>query len=136
MEHASQLCLVIEADTLTQPCHRAAFLDTLLTSHLPKRGSSCRVLSPRSSHWSRLLNRFRCASTITFCQSWSTLVSLESAFNAEQEHDIIFPITCTTKEIKIQMKSMTEETFKPLLRLIVICTWPRWLQGCTCVNSA
>ena len=42
----------------------------------------------------------RCSSTITFCQSWSTLVSLESAFNAEQEHDIIFAITCTTKEIK------------------------------------
>ena len=35
-----------------------------------------------------------------FCQSWSTLVSLESAFNAEQEHDIIFAVTCTTKEIK------------------------------------
>ena len=81
---------------------RAAFLDTLLTSHPPKRGSSCRVLSPRSSDWSRLLNRFRCAITITFCQSWSTLVSLESAFNAEQEYDIIFAVTCTTKEIKIQ----------------------------------
>ena len=60
------------------------------------------------------------ASTITFCQSWSTLVSLESAFNAEQEHDILFAVTCTTKEIKRQMKSMTEESFKPLLRLIVI----------------
>ena len=40
------------------------------------------------------------ASTVTFCQSWSTLVSLESAFNAEQEYDIIFAVTCTTKEIK------------------------------------
>ena len=58
------LCLVIEADTrtLTQVTTmlRAAFLDTLLTSHPPKRGSSCRVLSLRPSHW------FRCASTITF----------------------------------------------------------------------
>ena len=54
--------------------------------------------------------------TITFCQFWSTLVSLESAFNAEQEHDIIF---CCNMEIKIQMKYMTEESFKPLLRLIV-----------------
>ena len=45
--------------------------------------------------------------TITFCQFWSTLVSLESAFNAEQENDIIFAVTCTTEEIKIQMKPMT-----------------------------
>ena len=60
------------------------------------------------------------ASTITFCQSWSTLVSLESAFNAEQEHDISFAVTCTTKEIKIQMKSMTEESFKPLLSDIAL----------------
>ena len=48
-----------------------------------------------------------CASTITFCQFWSTLVSLESAFNAEQENDIIFAVTCTTEEIKIQIKPMT-----------------------------
>ena len=35
------------------------------------------------------------------------MVSLESAFNAEQENDIIFAVTCTTEEIKIQMKPMT-----------------------------
>ena len=41
-----------------------------------------------------------CAITITFCQFWSTLVLLESAFNAEQEDDNIFAVTCTTEEIK------------------------------------
>ena len=51
-----------------------------------------------------------CAITITFCQFWSTLVSLESAFNAEQENDIIFAVTCTTEEIKIQMKPMAMMT--------------------------
>ena len=49
-----------------------------------------------------------CAITITFCQFWSTLVSLESAFNAEQENDLLFAVTCTTEEIKIQMKPMNE----------------------------
>ena len=109
------LCPVIEADTHTQPLNhvRAAFLDTLLTSHPPKRGSSCHVLSPRSSDWSRLLNQFRCASSITFCQSW--LVSLESAFNAEQEHVIIFAVTCTTKEASAPLCYFPNCTYASLL---------------------
>ena len=70
--------------------------------------------------------------SLLFCQSWSTLVSLESAFNAEQEHDIIFTVTCTTKEIKIQLKSKTEESFKPL----IIALGPVGCKGVHVVNSA
>ena len=42
---------------------------------------------------------------------------------------LFFAVTCTTKEIKIQMKSMTEESFKPLLRLIVIALGPVGCKG-------
>ena len=60
----------------------------------------------------------------SFLTILSTLVSLESAFNAEQEHDIIFAVTCTTKEIKIQMKTILSHS-----RMTLICTRPVVCKG-------
>ena len=63
--------------------------------------------SDSGTTWTRLYNsRYRISTSLIryastyFCQSWSTLVSLESAFNADQEHFIIFAVTCTPRLLR------------------------------------